>query len=327
MKTLATTLLAATLAMLSGCSGAGDDAEYGDWSTATVEGQPCQIYYRIKPLPGSTFTWSGACVDGKTSGRGRLVVRFDGNEMLLFEGEMRAGKPYGWVAVENQECQIFYPSTPSKGMPTFTWSGACADGKTSGRGRLVARSPDGKESVFEGKMRDGKRHGHGVSTNSSGARYEGEYRDGKAHGHGVETNSSGARYEGEFREGMRHGDGVETNSSGARYEGEYRDGDVYNGQGVETLWRSGTRVHYEGEFRDGEPNGQGVMVGPAARYEGELRDGKAHGQGVMVFRNQGTRYEGEFRNDKLYSGVYVCADGTRKPCSKGRCAWCPDDLW
>ena len=95
MKTLATTLLAATLAMLSGWSNAGDDAEYGYW--ITVENQPCQAYELGKPDPENTptVTWSGACVDGKISGRGRAVWRYPSGIEVVSEGKMRAGRLHG----------------------------------------------------------------------------------------------------------------------------------------------------------------------------------------------------------------------------------------
>ena len=86
--------------------------------------------------------------------------------------------PFGsnWIIVENQPCQM-YNSNPQP-EETVTWSGACVDGKTSGRGRAVWRLPDG-ESVFEGEHRDGKRHGQGIETWSDGRRFEGEFRDDK----------------------------------------------------------------------------------------------------------------------------------------------------
>ena len=238
MKTLAT-LLAATLAMLSGCS----DAEDGSW--IAVENQPCQIYQSVPPEP-----------------RTRMTV---------------------------------------------TWSGACVDGKTSGRGREVWRSSDPSyDGVFEGEHRAGKRHGHGIRTWSSGNRYEGEYRDGELRD-GVATAPDGTRYEGEWRDGKPHGHGVVTWSDGERYEGEIRAG-MFHGRGVQTL-----------------SNGE--------RYEGEFRDDERHGHGVYTWRD-GSRYEGEWRNDKtLYDGgVHICADGTRIKCRNVDCLRaCPgslsEELW
>ena len=163
--------------------------------------------------------------------------------LAILSGWPAAAAEGSWIAVENQPCQRYNPG-PVPGE-TFTWSGACVDGKTSGRGRGVWRFPDGKETVFKGEHRAGKRHGHGVVTFSDGSHYEGEFRDGKLDGHGVRTWSNGSHYEGEFRDDQPNGQGVMVGPA-ARYEGEVRDGKAH-GQGV-MVYRSGS--HYEGEFRN-----------------------------------------------------------------------------
>ena len=103
-----------------------------------------------------------------------------------------------WIIAENQPCQKFDPNlTPGE---TYTWSGDCVDGKVSGEGRGVWHLPDGGQNVYEGSMRDGKRHGQGTCTFSNGARYEGEWRDDRPHGYG-KVDYDGARYEGEWQNG------------------------------------------------------------------------------------------------------------------------------
>ena len=94
IKTLAA--LAATLAILSGCEDAEPPAPlvpFGpNW--IAVENQRCQMY-NPNPDPGDTVTWSGTCVDGKTSGRGRAVWRYSAGGEDVFKGEHRAGKAHG----------------------------------------------------------------------------------------------------------------------------------------------------------------------------------------------------------------------------------------
>ena len=307
MRALAALLatLVATLAILGGWwSGAKDEALLADSapiepfgsSWIIVENQPCQMYLLDpSPKPVESVTWSGACVDGKTSGRGRAIWRLPDGE-VVYEGEHRAGKAHGhgvvtwsdgdrfegtfrdgkwhghgvvtlsngtriegefrdgkwsgakdealladsapiepfgsdWFIVENQPCQMYRHSP--KPVVMVTWSGACVDGKTSGRGRAIWILLDGEE-MYVGEHRAGKRHGHGVHISSDGTHYEGEFRDGKVHGHGVVTLSDGIRFEGEFRDGVPHGHGVVTSSDGTRFEGEFRDGKVH-GHGAETL--------------------------------------------------------------------------------------------
>ncbi len=67
-----------------------------NWVVA--ENQPCQQFDRsLKPgkTPSYTYTWSGGCVDGKLSGKGRWVIQFHSGYQKVYEGSMRAGKHHG----------------------------------------------------------------------------------------------------------------------------------------------------------------------------------------------------------------------------------------
>ena len=83
-----------------------------------------------------------------------------------------ARRPIGpnWIVARNQPCQVYNPN-PVAGE-TVTWSGSCADRKASGEGRLVWQGSYGTH-VYEGWMRDGKRHGWGTYTWANGNRYAG----------------------------------------------------------------------------------------------------------------------------------------------------------
>ncbi|MDE0051139.1 MAG: hypothetical protein OXO52_15225 [Rhodospirillales bacterium] len=63
-----------------------------DWSV--TENQPCQVWNGGLGHKHKSFTWSGACVNGVASGKGRLVwvSRFGKN---VYEGGMKAGKKHG----------------------------------------------------------------------------------------------------------------------------------------------------------------------------------------------------------------------------------------
>ena len=187
-----------------------------------------------------------------------------------------------WSIVENQPCQVWNDGKPEEHEP-FTWSGACADGKASGEGRLTYSSSKG-EVVYQGPMHGGKRHGHGIVIRAAdGARYEGGWRDGSWDGYGTVTYPSGNRYEGEFRDGKRHGRGTFAWADGRRYEGEFRESKLH-GHGTYT-WADGNR--YEGEWRDGKPHGYGIRTDTDGdRFEGEWNDGcfgKRDGRWAAIF--------------------------------------------
>ena len=126
---------------------------------------------------------------------------------LLAKAEA-ALEPFGpdWIFAENQPCQLWDASGVS-GDEVVTWSGACVDGRASGQGRAVWRTPRGVH-VFEGGYLNGKPHGFGTHIWPHGSRYEGEYRNGRPHGSGAYATESGDRYEGNWTNGCFSKSGV-----------------------------------------------------------------------------------------------------------------------
>ena len=103
-----------------------------------------------------------------------------------------------WMETANQPgCHIWNPYPAPE--ETVTWSGACIDGKVSGKGKTVWRfRRDGawKTSGGEGGTREGRlRYGHWVSFDSDGEVWEGPYVDGKPHGRWVKRGSRGEQWE------------------------------------------------------------------------------------------------------------------------------------
>lgn len=237
-------------AMLTKATPAATLEPFGpNWIIA--ENQPCQLY-NPEPEPGETVTWSGGCVDGKTSGVGWLVWRYGKGE-LVYDGVMRAGKYDGYGSA----------SSPSGSHYEGEWR----NGERHGRGRYT--SPNGEH--YEGAFREGTRTGRGTYTWPNGARYEGEFRDGKQHGSGVWTGPDGSLYDGEWRDGKKHGFGTFISVPlGYHYDGEWRDG-VQHGFGILVL---PNRTRYEGQWRYNKPNGQGTYtLLDGTRFEGEWHNG------------------------------------------------------
>ncbi len=98
--------------------------------------QPCQVFLEGMRA-GTTYTWSGGCVDGKLSGKGRLVLQFPDGGQTVYDGSMRAGKEHGQGTVV----------MPGGGR----YEGGWREGKYHGWGGLI--NPDGQG--FEGKFQDG----------------------------------------------------------------------------------------------------------------------------------------------------------------------------
>ena len=147
-----------------------------NWSIVT--NQPCQVWN--EGFTGSVpFTWSGACVDGKASGQGRLTR--SGSD-FVYDGGMQGGKMHG--------------------HGTFTLSGHRYEGKFRGgewHGYGTYTSSEGDR--YEGEFRDSWRHGQGTFTFANGDRYEGEWREGWRHGRGTYTWAGGDAKTCEWREG------------------------------------------------------------------------------------------------------------------------------
>ena len=136
-----------------------------------------------------------------------------------------------WSITWNQSCQVWNHGKGDE-RERFTWSGACVDGKASGKGRLVWHSRFGR-TVYEGEMEAGKRHGSGTLKRSDGGRYEGEWREGERHGQGTYRWAIGHRYEGAWQDDRPHGQGTAF----------YADGDIIRGE-----WRAGCHGEKGGQW-------------------------------------------------------------------------------
>ena len=106
-----------------------------------------------------------------------------------------------------------------------------------------------KGGVYDGKWKDGKRHGRGKMTFSNGRVYDGEWKGGKCHGLGKITYSDGREYDGEWKESTSHGRGKMTYSDGRVYDGEWEEGKRH-GRGKMTS--TAGEIVYDCEWKDGK---------------------------------------------------------------------------
>ena len=133
-----------------------------------TENQPGCHLWNPNPQPNETVTWSGACVEAKASGQGRVVWRYGGGTTTC-EGGLIAGNANGWGTCT---------------MPNGDrYEGEWRDSELHGRATFTGTNGD----RYEGDWRDNKKHGRGTYTWSRGDRYEGDWRDNKKHGRGTYT--------------------------------------------------------------------------------------------------------------------------------------------
>ncbi len=124
-----------------------------------AQNQPCQVWNATPRTEGDELdvdvTWSGACIGGKASGRGRLVIHI-GPIKSVYDGEMEAGKSHGW-GINNTNDGTRYEGMWRDGQPhgqgTFNWlngrryKGGWRDGQPYGLGTLTL--PNGEAQSCE----------------------------------------------------------------------------------------------------------------------------------------------------------------------------------
>jgi hypothetical protein len=96
------------------------------------------------------------------------------------------------------------------------------------------------------------------------------------------------KFEGEIENGQPNGNGIWTQCCGSKYVGQFVNG-LREGIGTFT-WS----IH--------SPNGVGM-------YEGEYKKNRQSGKGIRT-RSDGSKYDGIWKNGKLWKGTIYLKDGT-----------------
>ncbi|MDE0239888.1 MAG: SH3 domain-containing protein [bacterium] len=240
-------------------------------------------------------TWSGACLDGKTSGQGTLTAQGGGDG--VFEGGMRGGKFHGYGTTRFDDGTVG-EGTYVDGKAHGHWVSRFADGDVSEgpyvddkrHGQWVWRFANG--NVFEGPYVDDKRHGQWVERFADGAVHEGPYVDGRQHGQWVERSADGFVFEGPFVDGKRHGQWVMRHADGTVREASYVDGERH-GQWVER-YPDGDRLEevvdapseqapHAQDSAEGQPTGAATATSAADSAGSEAHAGVSqNGSGATV---------------------------------------------
>lgn len=170
-------------------------------------------------------------------------------------------------------------------------------------------------------------NGQGTYQWKSGAFYTGEFVDGVRHGYGFYTYSNGNTYLGEWVNSNREGYGIYTynDSKLKSYAGEWKS-NSRNGIGILYykdekiavrfgVWEENSYLYKYKKLGCVEGNcfeGKGLYVwNDGSRYEGEFKNGKREGEGVYYYP-KGAKYVGTQANGKRNGyGTYYYTNGKK----------------
>ncbi len=160
--------------------------------------------------------------------------------------------------------------------------------------------------IYNGKWKDLKQHGNGVTIHKNGDKHEGTYLNENMHNKGIYTFKNGDKYEGDFLDNNKHGKGIFVYNNGDKYEGDFINNNRH-GNGIYTYNIGGT---HSGEYKNDEKNGKGIFICIDETYEGLYVDNNRT-DGCITYKN-GDRYEGQFKYYKPNGkGIFVSKDGDR----------------
>ena len=232
------------------------------------------------------------------SGKGKINLK-DGR---TYEGTFVDGKLEGEGTYINNKGDIYI--------------GGFIGGKLNGKGKIIQKreninksnggneqeninnkdNNDDNNLVYEGKIKDFKREGHGVEKcpeyvyegnfhddmkNGQGSikylklrrKYEGEFKNNEITGYGYLIYENKQTYKGNLVDGKKEGKGKYIWPDGSEYEGEYKN-DIREGEGS-LKWANG--LIFKGKFHNGRPEGKGKLYSKNSIKDVEYRKGKIFG--------------------------------------------------
>ena len=170
-------------------------------------------------------TWSGGCVDGKASGKGRMIFFWGGCSQpdnfgninwngRQYSGQLCKGKPYGSGILYHPNGFVFY-------------EGSWVKGRFHGQG--TEYYPNGTV-LYSGNFYKDSFYGQGILYYPNGAiRYRGNFYYGEFDGVGTMHYPNGNIYDGSWHKNQPHGDGTMRYANGTKYVGRWAWGEPSKG--------------------------------------------------------------------------------------------------
>ncbi|PMD14608.1 hypothetical protein NA56DRAFT_610010 [Hyaloscypha hepaticicola] len=273
----------------------GDGRVYeGYWKDDQWHGRGCYI-----SIQGDRY--DGEFKEGRKHGAG-LAVFADGSR---FEGNWVHSKPVGPVQTA-EPVHIKWKKDSLTGLQNTIEEDT---GNHSSYESAIMTYSTGL--VYEGGMKGGKKHGHGISSYPNGSWQEASYVEGIEHGYLIQSGGNGYHFIGEVKEGLRNGYGIEIGGGFNReYDGYWKNG-LFHGKGSSISRQGWTFI---GEFKEGYPYGRAVRAYKnGSRYDGAIdaKTSTMHGEGKMIYES-GLEYGGMWKFDwKDGYGQLVFPTGTR----------------
>ena len=227
------------------------------------------VEYKIKK--DNLLVFKGEYLNGKRNGKGR---EYYDNNNLKYQGEYKEGKIWNGKGYD------------IKGKLEFEVK--------NGNGKVKEYKSDGK-LLFEGEYLKGERNGNGKEYNNNGELlFEGEYLNGKKNGKAKEYYYNGKlKFEGEYLNDKKNGKAKEygnINDAELRFEGFYKEGEKWNGK---SYWEFKRR-----KIRRGNSY---FYIGNII-FEREYLNGKENLTVKEYYGNNNLKYEGEYKEGKIWNG-------------------------
>ena len=131
-----------------------------------------------------------------------------------------------------------------------------------------------KKGIYEGKLKEGKRHGKGKMKYNNGDIYEGEWENDKKNGKGKYLYVNKDEYEGEWKNNKKNGKGKYIYINGDVYDGTWEN-DKKNGEG--TYIYKKTNNYFKGNWKNDIKDGYGEMINQTSQknlLKGKWKDNK-----------------------------------------------------